>query len=93
MAVCPYSPLGGGLLTGKYAAGETGRLTEDPMYVGLTDIAIRVNGHQLRIGAFGHLLGDKLGVAVARVKNNNGLCHEKTPWLKNQMKSTSLRTQ
>lgn len=32
MAVCPYSPLGGGLLTGKYAAGETGRLTEDPMY-------------------------------------------------------------
>ena len=32
MAVCPYSPLGGGLLTGKYAAGKTGRLTEDPMY-------------------------------------------------------------
>ena len=32
MAVCPYSPLGGGLLTGKYPAGETGRLTEDPMY-------------------------------------------------------------
>ncbi|MBY6113003.1 aldo/keto reductase [Mameliella alba] len=28
----PYSPLGGGLLTGKYAKGGTGRLTEDAMY-------------------------------------------------------------
>ncbi len=28
----PYSPLGGGLLTGKYAAGEAGRLTENDMY-------------------------------------------------------------
>jgi aryl-alcohol dehydrogenase-like predicted oxidoreductase len=27
-----YSPLGGGLLSGKYAAGETGRLTEDARY-------------------------------------------------------------
>jgi 1-deoxyxylulose-5-phosphate synthase len=31
-AVCPYSPLGGGLLTGKYAAGEGGRLKDDAMY-------------------------------------------------------------
>ena len=30
--VVPYSPLGGGLLTGKYAAGGTGRLTEDERY-------------------------------------------------------------
>lgn len=30
--VCPYSPLGGGLLTGKYAAGVGGRLTEDERY-------------------------------------------------------------
>ncbi len=30
--IVPYSPLGGGLLTGKYAAGETGRLTDDAMY-------------------------------------------------------------
>lgn len=30
--VCSYSPLGGGLLTGKYARGETGRLSEDKMY-------------------------------------------------------------
>lgn len=28
----PYSPLGGGLLSGKYASGGTGRLTEDHRY-------------------------------------------------------------
>lgn len=28
----PYSPLGGGLLTGKYARGDTGRLTEVSRY-------------------------------------------------------------
>ncbi len=31
-AVCPYSPLGGGLLTGKYAGGAGGRIKDDPMY-------------------------------------------------------------
>jgi aryl-alcohol dehydrogenase-like predicted oxidoreductase len=31
-AVVPYSPLGGGLLSGKDAAGDTGRLTTDKMY-------------------------------------------------------------
>ena len=30
--LAPYSPLGGGLLTGKYASGDTGRLTEDDRY-------------------------------------------------------------
>lgn len=30
--IAPYSPLGGGLLTGKYATGGTGRLTEDKRY-------------------------------------------------------------
>ncbi len=30
--VISYSPLGGGLLTGKYARGETGRLTMDDRY-------------------------------------------------------------
>ncbi|MEM6940324.1 MAG: aldo/keto reductase [Pseudomonadota bacterium] len=30
--VAPYSPLGGGLLTGKYASGGAGRLTEDSRY-------------------------------------------------------------
>ena len=35
LAVTPYSPLGGGLLTGKYAAPEKpaqGRLTSNEMY-------------------------------------------------------------
>jgi len=30
--VAPYSPLGGGLLTGKYGAGGTGRIADDAMY-------------------------------------------------------------
>ncbi|MDJ0638329.1 MAG: aldo/keto reductase [Paracoccaceae bacterium] len=32
LAVCPYSPLGGGLLTGKYASGGSGRLLADDRY-------------------------------------------------------------
>jgi 1-deoxyxylulose-5-phosphate synthase len=32
IAAVPYSPLGGGLLSGKYAAGGEGRLTTDKMY-------------------------------------------------------------
>lgn len=32
IAVCPFSPLGGGLLTGKYASGAAGRLVEDKTY-------------------------------------------------------------
>jgi aryl-alcohol dehydrogenase-like predicted oxidoreductase len=32
IAVAPYSPLGGGLLTGKYARGGSGRLSEDRNY-------------------------------------------------------------
>lgn len=32
IAVAPYSPLGGGLLTGKYSVGGAGRLSEDDRY-------------------------------------------------------------
>lgn len=32
VACAPYSPLGGGLLTGKYGVGGAGRLTEDDRY-------------------------------------------------------------
>lgn len=39
MEIAPYSPLGGGLLTGKYAAGETGRLIEDAAYAARYDVA------------------------------------------------------
>lgn len=31
-AVVPYSPLGGGLLSGKYGTASGGRLVDDPMY-------------------------------------------------------------
>lgn len=32
ISVCPFSPLGGGLLTGKYADGAAGRLKDDRTY-------------------------------------------------------------
>ncbi|EKE43980.1 oxidoreductase [Oceaniovalibus guishaninsula JLT2003] len=32
IAALPYSPLGGGLLSGKYSAGGSGRITEDDRY-------------------------------------------------------------
>lgn len=32
IAVCPYSPMAAGLLSGKYNRGETGRITHHPMY-------------------------------------------------------------
>ncbi|MEX0280636.1 MAG: aldo/keto reductase [Arenibacterium sp.] len=32
LAIAPYSPLGGGILTGKYNKGGTGRLNEDTYY-------------------------------------------------------------
>lgn len=58
MLCAPYSPLGGGLLTGKYANGGAGRLTEDARYAAryrfdhlhdaaraLSDIAAREGVH------------------------------------------------
>ena len=58
MLCAPYSPLGGGLLTGKYAGGGSGRLTEDDRYAAryrfdymhsaaqqLSDIAAREGVH------------------------------------------------
>ncbi|MEM8851152.1 MAG: aldo/keto reductase [Pseudomonadota bacterium] len=39
IAVAPYSPLGGGLLTGKYAKGGAGRLTTDSRYAARYDVA------------------------------------------------------
>lgn len=56
--VCPYSPLGGGLLTGKYAKGDEGRLSENKDYnarygpqwmhetaVGLSSLAAEMGVH------------------------------------------------
>jgi aryl-alcohol dehydrogenase-like predicted oxidoreductase len=39
VAVVPYSPLGGGLLTGKYASGSGGRLKDVEMYSKRYDVA------------------------------------------------------
>ncbi|MCX7567349.1 aldo/keto reductase [Sulfitobacter sp. F26169L] len=62
MLCAPYSPLGGGLLTGKYAKGGTGRLSEDDRYAArygfdhmhsaaakLADIAAREGVHPATI--------------------------------------------
>jgi aryl-alcohol dehydrogenase-like predicted oxidoreductase len=64
ITACTYSPLGGGLLTGKYAAGETGRLSEDERYaarygqdamkqaaIGLGAIAERESTHPATLAA------------------------------------------
>lgn len=58
ITVAPYSPLGGGMLTGKYTSGGTGRIAEDTMYAAryagdwmrdaataLSDIAAEVGTH------------------------------------------------
>ncbi|WP_136441322.1 aldo/keto reductase [Pacificoceanicola onchidii] len=39
ISVMPYSPLGSGLLTGKYQSGGTGRLSDDPRYAARYDQA------------------------------------------------------
>ncbi|MEM7471193.1 MAG: aldo/keto reductase [Pseudomonadota bacterium] len=39
VAVVPYSPLGGGLLTGKYAGGAGGRLLDNDMYKSRYNVA------------------------------------------------------
>lgn len=38
-AVAPYSPLGGGMLTGKYLSGGEGRLSQDERYAARYDVA------------------------------------------------------
>ncbi len=45
--VAAYSPLGGGLLTGKYASGQAGRLTEDDRYAARYAQAVM---HQAAVG-------------------------------------------
>ena len=58
--VASYSPLGGGLLTGKYAVGETGRLSENDIY------ATRYGQDYMHNAADGLMqLGQDLGVHPA----------------------------
>ena len=72
-AVCPYSPLGGGLLTGKYARGEGGRIRDDKMYSQrygadwMFDAAEGLNGIAAETGVHAATL------AVAWVARNPGV--------------------
>jgi aryl-alcohol dehydrogenase-like predicted oxidoreductase len=61
IAVAPYSPLGGGLLTGKYAGrGGRGRLTDDPRY------AARYGEDWMHRAAEGlGEIADQMGIAAA----------------------------
>lgn len=60
IAVYPYSPLGGGLLTGKYGQGAAGRLTEDKRY------AARHGAPQMhKTAADLANVADKIGVTAA----------------------------
>jgi aryl-alcohol dehydrogenase-like predicted oxidoreductase len=60
IAVAPYSPLGGGLLTGKYASGGEGRLRSDARY------AARYGEGWMHEAAAGlALLGAEVGVDPA----------------------------
>ncbi len=71
--VAPYSPLGGGLLTGKYASGGSGRLNEMAMYTKRYDVDwMRQSAVDLAA------LGSELGIhpatlAVAWVAHNPGI--------------------
>ena len=73
-AVMPYSPLGGGLLTGKYAAGAAdGRLEQDAMYKArygqpwMHDAAVALGGLAAETGV------PAITLAVAWVARNPGI--------------------
>lgn len=72
--ITPYSPLGGGLLTGKYAAGQTGRLTEDHRY------AARYNVEWMREAAKGlSALAADLGTHSATLAVAWAMAHPARP--------------
>lgn len=73
ISVVPYSPLGGGLLTGKYAKGQTGRLKEVDMYAKRYDVEwMHVTASILPVMA--KKLGtDAATLAVAWVAYNEGV--------------------
>ncbi len=73
-AMMPYSPLGGGLLTGKYAAGaQDGRLEQDSMYKArygqgwMHDAAVALGALAAEIGV------SAITLAVAWVARNPGI--------------------
>ena len=73
IAVVPYSPLGGGLLTGKYAKGGSGRLKEVDMYARRYDVEwMHVTASVLPVMAK-RLGTDAATLAVAWVAYNEGI--------------------
>lgn len=69
-----YSPLGGGILSGKYGAGQTGRLTEDPRY------AARYSAPQMASAAAGlAALAAGLGQHPATLAVAWAKCHPTRP--------------
>lgn len=74
IAITPYSPLGGGLLTGKYARGETGRLTTDDRY------AARYGQSWMHETAVNFsALADTLGIAPATLAVAWAAAHPSAP--------------
>ncbi|MEL6565260.1 MAG: aldo/keto reductase [Pseudomonadota bacterium] len=72
--IAPYSPLGGGLLTGKYATGGTGRLTEDSRY------AARYNVEWMRAAAVGlSAVATDMGVHPASLAVAWAMAHPARP--------------
>lgn len=73
--VCAYSPLGGGLLTGKYAAGAGGRLKDSDMYAArygpawMHDAALGLAGIAADVGV------DAATLAVAWVRRHAADVH------------------
>lgn len=72
--VAPYSPLGGGLLTGKYARGGTGRLTEDDRYAARYAPAWM---HDAAVGL--SELAAEIGVAPTTLAVAWAMAHESRP--------------
>lgn len=69
-----YSPLGGGLLSGKYATGQTGRLTEDARY------RARYSAPDMARAAAGLAdLGAELGTHPATLAVAWAKCHPSRP--------------
>ncbi|MEM9870234.1 MAG: aldo/keto reductase [Pseudomonadota bacterium] len=72
--IAPYSPLGGGLLTGKYATGGTGRLTEDSRY------AARYNVEWMHAAAVGlSAMATDMGVHPASLAVAWAMAHPARP--------------
>ena len=73
--VAPYSPLGGGLLTGKYSSGQKGRITDDSMYKArygadwMHETACRLSGIAANLGV------SPATLAVAWVARNPSVTH------------------